>query len=102
MKGEGEHKYPFFFPGGVCIVFDFCLIFRCSFGTSSRHSNFLYDNDIGIESGDEIGEFGPIVLHAKEKAVGIPSHELQWLLLRLFFFFLFFLLVLFRLLQTSL
>ena len=53
---------------------------------ASKRGKDLYGNEIRIKSGDEVGEVGPVVFDSKEKAVGIPSHKLQRLLLLITFF----------------
>ena len=37
-------------------------------------------DDVGIEASDELRESGPVALHPKEQAVGVPRHELVRLL----------------------
>jgi len=37
-------------------------------------------DDVGVETGDELRESGPVALHPEEQAVGVPRQELARLL----------------------
>lgn len=52
---------------------------------TDKKKTYLNSNNVRIKIRNELRELGPVVLDSKKQAIGVPSHELEWLFVVILF-----------------
>lgn len=52
---------------------------------TDKKKTYLNSNNVRIKIRNELRELGPVVLDSKKQAIGVPSHELEWVFLVILF-----------------